>query len=330
MVKFILKRLFYIIVVLFIVSFFIFWLYRGMPGDPALLMMQGSEQDMTRIQWEEALAQLRMEMGLDRPLIVQFGIWISNSLQGNFGYSFITRVSVMDTVRVPMINTIIMNILNLILVFGITIPVGIRAAVKRGKAFDNGALFGSMIGFSIPTPILGIIFMVIFAVGLGWLPMTGMHSAIQPDFATEPWAFLWDRFRFMILPLATLTFIATAGLTRFVRSAMIDALSMDSIRTARAKGLKEKTIIYSHAFRNALLPVITVMTGWFISVFSGSMVVESVFNWNGMGNVYRTALDNNDIPILKALTTFYALIAFVGFLIMDLTYMIVDPRIRFD
>jgi len=134
----------------------------------------------------------------------------------------------------------------------------------------------------------------------------------------------------MALPLMTMVLTSLAGLIRFVRSAMIDALNQDFIRTARAKGLKEKTVIFVHAFRNALVPVITVMTGWFIAIFSGSMVIERTFLWNGMGDVMLSAISNRDMGVLMAMSVFYSLIAFVGLLIMDIAYVIADPRIRFE
>ena len=328
MLRFIIRRLFYIVLVLFIVAFFIFWLYRSMPGNPALIFMQGREMDMTPAEFQEALARLEAELGLDQPLVVQFFIWVGQVLRGELGYSFQTRMSVMDTIRLPMLNTIVLSIVNLVLVFAITVPVGIYAAIKRGKLFDNAALVSSMLGFSAPTFLVGMAFIVIFAVWLQLLPTGGMASVMAPEFPSFAW--LMDRARFAALPLMTLVFVSTAGLIRFVRSAMVDALHMDFVRTARAKGVKEKAVIYSHAFRNALIPVITIMTGWFIGIFGGSVVVESVFNWMGMGRLMIQSLMFQDLAILKALSVFFSFVSFVGLLLMDITYVIVDPRIRFD
>jgi peptide/nickel transport system permease protein len=290
--------------------------------------MEGRAVDMDHASYMAMRERLYAELGLDRPMPVQFFIWIGQIFRGEFGYSMTHRVSVMDAIRIPMASTILMNILNLILVFAITIPVGVYAAIKRGKLFDNGALFASLIGFSFPGFLFGILMILIFAVFLNWLPTGGMASPIP----IEPWTWEWiaDRARYMILPLLTLVLMSTATLMRIVRSSMIDSLTMDFVRTARAKGLAEKVVIFSHAFRNALIPIITVMTGWFIGIFSGTVVIERTFNWNGMGDVMMSALTQSDLAILKAVNLFYALIAFIALLAMDIVYTIVDPRIRFD
>jgi peptide/nickel transport system permease protein len=227
-----------------------------------------------------------------------------------------------------MFNTVVINVFNLILVFAITIPAGIYCAIKRGKLFDNSALVFSMFGLSIPNFLFGLILIVLFAVFIPILPLFGMQSAMPPPQGTM--AYYLDRMRYMALPLATMVLTSLAGLIRFVRSAMIDALNMDYVRTARAKGLSEKVVVYVHAFRNALIPIITVTIGFFIGIFGGAMVIEQTFAWNGMGRVMLAAINMRDIGVLMAMSVFYSLIAFVGLLIMDIAYTIADPRIRFQ
>jgi len=330
MFKYILKRLFYIVLVLVLVTGAIFMLYRTMPGDPVDIHLP-PEIAITMLphEVEERRASIIRDFGLDQPLPVQYFRWLGNMMQGELGLSITTREPVMDVVRAPMFNTIIMSIMNLILVFAITIPTGIYCAIKRGKIFDNSALGFSMIGLSVPNFIFGLILIVIFSVFLGWLPISGMRSAMP---AGEPgsFAYIMDRLRFMILPLATMTLVSLAGLIRFIRSAMIDSLSMDFIRTARAKGLAEKTVIYSHAFRNALILIITIMTGWFIGIFSGSLIIEQTFGWHGMGWLMLTALNTRDMAVLMAMSVFYTLVAFIGLLMMDIAYVIADPRVRME
>ena len=327
MLKYIIKRIFYIIFVLFLVSILLFSIFVNMPGDPALMMIEGQEQDMTPEQWEIAYQRAREILGLDDPMLMRYFRWLGNTLTGNFGWSSVHRMPVIDAIRAPMANTIVINIFTLILVFSITIPIGVVSAIRRGGIFDNTALFGTMIGFSIPTFLFALIMIFIFAITLQWLPLFGMSSPIAPPRGTLEW-FL-DRGRFMTLPLITMVLGGTAGLVRIVRASMIDSLTMDYIRTARSKGLKEKTVIYSHAFRNALIPVITVMTGWFIGVFGGSVAIERMFSWNGMGNVMITSLVQRDFGVVMTMNVFYALIAFVGLLLMDIAYAIADPRIKF-
>jgi len=326
---FILKRIFYIILVTFLVSGIIFGLNMSLPGDPAMMWMEGREGELTPEQFEIARQEIIETMGLDGPLPMRFIRWWGAMLRGDFGQSMQARMPVAEFVRMPMLNTIIINILNLIIVFAITIPVGIYCAIKRGKLFDNGWLVFTMFGLSIPNFLFALILIVVFAVLLPTgLPLFGMHSIPSP----EPWtlAFVLDRLRFMILPLAALTLTSLAGLVRFIRSAMIEAISMDYVRTARAKGLAEKTVVFVHAFRNALIPIITAMAGWFIGIFGGSVAIEQMFLWNGMGNVMIVALHQQDLAVVMTLSLFYALIAFIGLLIMDLAYVVADPRIKFD
>ncbi|MCL2169851.1 MAG: ABC transporter permease [Defluviitaleaceae bacterium] len=329
MLMFLVKRLFYIMVVLFIVSIFIFFLFRAMPICPTDIMMSEVAGDMHFEDYQRMRQELRDFLRLDEPWPLQFGVWFWEMVQGNFGYSFFTRLSVVDSIRVPMANTIMLNILNLILVFAIVIPAGVYAAIKRGKLFDQGVLFATLIGFSFPGFLFALLLILVFAILIPIFPIGGMSTVLPPYYWTN-WDHFLDRLYFMALPLLTLVLMGTATLLRIVRSSMIDSLTQDFVRTARAKGLAEKTVIYSHAFRNALIPIITVMTGWFIAIFGGSMVIEQVFSWNGMGRVMLQALLYSDTAILKAMNVFYALIAFVGLLLMDIAYIVVDPRIRFD
>ncbi|MCL2499257.1 MAG: ABC transporter permease [Defluviitaleaceae bacterium] len=329
MVKYVIRRLFYIALVLFLVSFFIFMLFRTMPGDPIELylpleMQSGLSPEQLRLMKNEIIET----MGLDRNHFVQYFYWVASMARGDFGISMETRQSVLDHVRSPMANTITMNVFSMFLVFAITIPVGVYSALRRGRLFDNTALVGSMIGLSIPGFLFGLIMIVLFAIIFPVFPMFGMASIMPPDEGTLAW--YQDRLRYMALPLLSIVFMGLAGMIRFIRSAMIDALNMDCIRTARAKGLAEKTVIYVHAFRNALIPIITVMAGFFIGIFGGSMAIEITFSWQGMGQIMLNALNLRDISVLMAMNVFYALIAFTGLLALDIVYVMVDPRIRFD
>lgn len=327
MAKYLVKRLFYIIFILLILSVLIFVLFRNMPGDPALTMIAGQMDQMTPEQFEMAYARARELMGLDEPILAQFFIWLGNMLTGNMGYSATRGLPVLDVVRIPMLNTVIINILNLILVFAITVPLGIVSAIKRGSTTDNSILVGSIVGLSFPVFLFGLLCILIFAIIWQIFPINGMSSPIPP---TEFWPMIWDRLYFMALPLIVLVLSSLAGLIRYVRASMIEALSMDYVRTARSKGLAEKTIIYSHAFKNALIPIITVMTGWFIGIFGGSVIVERLFAWNGMGDVMLTSLSMQDFAVVMSMNMFYILISLVGLLFMDIAYAIADPRIKFE
>lgn len=331
MAKYLIKRVLYIFLVLFLVSFFIFMLFRTMPGDPVdmflpIEMAMGMPAEELMIRRQEIIET----MGLDSPHIIQYFYWLAAMLSGDFGMSVETRAPVIDHVRTPMANTIVMSILNLIIVFAITIPVGVYSAIKRGKLFDKSALVVSMIGQSIPPFLLGLVMIVLFAIMLPGdiFPMFGMASVMPPPEGTLDWYL--DRLRHMALPLMTMVFISLAGMIRYIRSAMIDALNMDCVRTARAKGLAEKTVIYVHAFRNALIPIVTVMAGFFVGIFGGSFAIEITFQWQGMGLIMFNALNLRDIAVQMTMGVFYALIAFVGILVLDIIYVIIDPRIRYN
>lgn len=329
MVKYIIRRIFYIVFVLLLVSAFIFVLFRSMPQDPVDIhlppeLAAGMEPHIL----EAMRAEIIETMRLDSPLYIQYIYWLRAILTGDFGIAMETRIPVLDHIRSPMINTVIINILNLIIVFVITIPVGIYSAIKRGKLFDNAALVVSMLGISIPGFLFALLLIVIFAILIPIFPMFGMGSIPPPEEGTLTWYL--DRLNHMLLPLLAMVLMSLAGMIRFIRSAMIDSLNMDCVRTARAKGLSEKVVIYSHAFRNALIPIITVMAGFFITIFGGSMIIEITFAWRGMGWTMLNALNMQDVAVLMAVNVFYALIAFLGLLIMDIAYVIVDPRIRLE
>ena len=246
-------------------------------------------------------------------------------LQGNFGYSYQFDRPALDVLITPMKNTIFINIFATILGLGITIPLGIFCAVHRGSKRDTAVQIGTIVGYSIPTFITAIIFIWLFAIILGWFPVSGMKT---PGSDYVGWQKLKDELYYMCLPLIVMTFSSLGGMTRYVRASMTEALSLDCIRTARAKGLREKTVIYSHAFRNALIPIITLVIGWFIGIFSGSIVIENIFGLNGVGRLYILSLNNKDFEVVLLLQMFYVIVGLMGNLVIDIAYGIADPRVR--
>ena len=335
MTKYVLKRLLYMVIVFLLVSLLMYSIYNLIPTDPARAELEPMKNTLTPTEYEARYQALRAEMGLDDPLIIRylrwFGFWpdvdgkVNGMIQGNFGYSQKYKTDVINILPSRMLNTIYINIFSTLVALAITIPLGIACAVhKRGK-MDNTVQVLSIVGYSIPVYIIALVFIWLFAVTLRWLPVVGMET---PGNNFTGWRAFWDKIYYMTLPVLVMTVGSLGGMTRYVRAAMIEALSMDYIRTARAKGLREKVVIYSHAWRNALLPVITVLIGWFISIFSGSLIIEQMFGLNGMGQLYYQGLMNNDYELALAIQMFYVLIALVGQLITDLSYGIVDPRVR--
>ncbi|NLY73601.1 MAG: ABC transporter permease [Tissierellia bacterium] len=327
MFKYIVKRIFYMIFVFFVMSLLLFFLYNLIPGDRAMQEVLPLKERLRPEQFQELYEQTRKEMGLDDPLAMRYKRWITNVLKGDLGESDRQKKPVIDIIKPPMRNTIFINIFAIVLALGITIPLGIKTAVKKDTTFDRVVQVVTIIGYSIPVFITALVFIYIFAVLLRWFPVSGMKTA---NFVGTKWEAFLDTLWHLALPLAILTLTSLAGVTRYVRAAMVDSLSMDYIKTARAKGLSEKTVIYSHAWRNALLPVITLIIGWIMSIFSGAFIIESMFSLNGMGRLYMDSLNYKDFNVVLAIQMFYIIISLVGNLIVDLSYGLVDPRVRVD
>ena len=336
--KYVLKRIGYIVLVFLIISLLMYALYNLIPSDPARAQLEGVRQTLRPDEYEAMYRQLRAQLGLDDPLIVRYlrwmGLWtdvdgtFNGLLQGNLGYSQFFKKDAVDVIVEPMKNTIFINIFSTILSLGITIPVGIYCAVSKGKKFDQSMQVVTILGYSIPIYIISLIFMFFFCVLWRIFPIMGSRTA-GITYAND-WEAFVDKLYHITLPVIVMTFASLGGMTRYVRSAMIEALSMDYIRTARAKGLREKVVIYSHAWRNALLPVVTSIFGWFLSIFSGSVIIENTFALNGMGRLYWQGLNNQDFELVLAIQMFYTVVSLVGNLLIDVSYGLVDPRVRVD
>lgn len=337
--KYIAKRILYILVVFLILSFLIFMVYNMLPVDKAAEQARAeatANKGNPNFNYEERYEYWQNKLGLNGNKFERYLRWLgvypyadgsyNGLLQGNLGYSFMHAKSVSEVLVEPMKNTIFINIFATILGLGITLPLGIFCAVKRGSRRDLAVQVGTIVGYSLPTFIIAIVFIWLFSVVLGWFPVSGMSSPESIDWS--PMRQFWDKMYHFSLPLIVMTFCSLGGMTRYVRASMIEALSMDCIRTARAKGLKEKTVIYSHAWRNALIPIVTLVIGWFLGIFAGSLMIENIFGLNGIGRVYYIALQSNDNEVVLALQMFYIFIGLAGNLLIDIAYGFVDPRVR--
>lgn len=334
--KYILKRIAYILVVFVVISIIMFALFNLIPADPARAQLEGQKRTMKPDEYIAAYENLRNEMGLDDPLPIRYLRWfglakdkqtgeLKGLLQGYFGYSQQFKLDCVAVIKDPLGNTILFNIMSIFLTLLITIPVGIWCAVRKNSKIDQAVQAFTILGYSIPQYIIAIVCVFVFAVLLRWFPVNGAKTPGSNYTGLQE---LKDRMYYMCLPVIVSVFASLGSMSRYVRASMIDALSMDCVRTARAKGVREKVVIYSHAWRNALLPVTTSIMGWFLSVFSGSLILENVFSLNGMGRLYIQALNANDSELCLAIQMFYTIIALVGNLITDLIYGVVDPRIR--
>ena len=323
MFKYTVKRLISLIPVALIISVLLFGLNKAMPGDPIRQMIPPSIKDPAEIQtWYDNKVS---EYGYDKPLPTQYVRWAGRLVQGDLGYSTQFKRPVKEVIKGPLKNSMILNVFSIFLAFAIAIPVGIKSAVKRGSKFDNFWQVFTLVGLSVPTFFISMILIFTFAIKLKLLPIGSM-----PGTGTGGLTYMLKYARHLVLPVATLTFGSLASTVRYVRNAMIDVLNQDYIRTARSKGLSSKVVIYRHAFRNALIPIVTLVAGSLVSVFGGSVITETIFAWNGIGYILQMSIVNRDFMIVLAMNMFYAIIALLANLLMDLGYALVDPRVKLD
>lgn len=317
MAKYILQRLLTSIPVLIGTSIIIFALASAMPGD-AVLAMITDEAPMSR-----ELIEIRQgNLGLDQPVPIQYLRWIAQVVRGNFGYSYINGTPISDMVLARVPATV--ELMGLSLIFSIITGVtfGVISALKPYSIFDYVVTVFGFVGLSVPVFFLGMVLVYVFALRLDWFPTSGMGIA-GDDFD------LAINLRHLFLPALSLGLVRTALFMRHTRSSMLEVIHADYVRTARAKGLRERTTIIKHALRNGLIPVITVIGVTLPVLFSGAIIVETVFQWPGIGLMYIQAVNQRDIPVLMGIATVTALLVIVSNLLTDLVYALVDPRIRF-
>ena len=325
--RYLLKRLIYIVFVFFIISILMFFIYKMMPGDPVTMMLGDAKANMQPDQYEKLYERTRESLGLNGSLIEQYIHWIGNMLTGNFGYSTQYKQQVVNVIGTPMTNTVMLNVFSMLLTFIIAVPLGIVTAVRKNTVFDKVVQVGTIVGYSLPSFIIALLAIFVFAVKSPIFPISGVRS---PGFSGSGFEMALDTLWHMALPVIVMSISGIGGITRYVRAAMIDVLRMDYIKTARAKGLREKVVIYIHAFRNALIPVVTIATAWVVSLFGGSIVIESVFLWPGLGKMLIDGLMQRDFSIVLTMQMFYVVLSLAGNVIMDVAYTIVDPRVRLE
>lgn len=324
MKEYLIRRLILLIPTFFLVTIIIFTLIHAAPGDPVAMMTAG--RPVSSVIKE----RLRIEYGLDQPVPVQYLFWLSKTLRGDLGYSFVygavDSVWGMISLRIPL--TLELMIAAEVISIMIAVVLGVIAAVKHHSISDALCSIGALIGYSTPDFWLALMLILFFSLSLGWLPSQGYHT-IGLNFAS-PFDALFDHLQYLLLPTIALVAGYTAYLFRMVRSSMLEVLSQDYITTARAKGLKERVVIYKHALRNALLPIITYV-GYSISfLLSGAAVIEAIFNWPGLGQLMVQSVDMLDYPTIMGLSIIIAIMVMLANLVSDIAYAAVDPRIKYD
>lgn len=327
MLKFICKRLLASIPVLLIISMVIFGVVKAMPGDEVNAYL-GPGSRAT----EEVRQAAREKLGLDKSVPEQYVRWLGRVVTGDLGQSTALKKPVGDIISTYVWNTFLLNAAALILALIFAIPIGIRQAVKKGSVEDNFWTVFSLLGISVPTFFFGLLLIYFVALRISWMPISGMRDTMLASFG-YPGGFLQeigDVALHMILPTIVLAFGSFATFSRYVRNSMVEVINMDYVRTARAKGLKEKTVIYKHAFKNAQIPLVTLLGLYIPSLFSGATILETVFVWPGIGKVLIDAINQRDSSLVNACLLFSAILMILGNLLSDVCYSLVDPRVKVD
>jgi peptide/nickel transport system permease protein len=315
MVNYLVRRLLLVIPILWGISLVSFAIMYVAPGQPAVMNLDPTISVEARARQIEAL-------GLNAPPHIQYVRWLRNVVQGDFGLSFSKRVPVSDMVRERLPNTLLLMIASALIATVIAIPLGVLSARKPYTPLDYAVTLGAFLGLATPNFWLGLMLIMVFSVQLGWTPVGGV-ATIGAEFS------LLDRLQHLILPAAVLATADMAGLMRYTRSSMLEVLQQDYIRTARAKGLPERRVIYTHGLRNGLIPIVTIFGLMLPTFIGGAVIVESLFSWPGIGKLFIDAVFERDYPVIMAITMFGAVLTVLGNLIADILYAVLDPRIEY-
>lgn len=321
MTGYLLRRLLALVPVLLwitVISFGIMHLAPGKPTDAA-----ASFNPKVSLEARQRMEQL---YGLDQPIHAQYLQWLGRVARLDFGRSFLDDRPVMEKILERLPVTLTINGWSLLLILGISIPLGVLAAVRPGGLFDRWTTVLVFIGYSMPSFWLALFCMALFGVTLHWLPISGIHSL---DHDAMNWLErLLDTGRHLVLPVGISAFVSLAGMSRYMRSSMVEVLRQDYIRTARAKGLPERRILFHHGLRNGLLPLITILGLSLPDLIGGSVITETIFSIPGMGRLFYEAVMARDYPLVMALVTIGAVLTMLGNLLADLSYAYADPRIK--
>ena len=318
---YIVKRLISLIPLLFGISLISFFIMHLAPGDPTAMFADPNIRP-------EELLRIRANWGLDRPVIAQYFYWLWHALHFDFGTAYLINRPVISVIAERLPATLLLMGTSFIIILGIAIPLGVVSAARKNGWFDNFVTFFSFAGMSIPSFWLALMLMFLFAVKINMLPAAGMYDPALKD-PSIPLR-LWDLVLHMVLPVATMVITGLAGITRYVRSSMLEALSQNYIKAARARGLYERTVIYKHALRNALLPLITLLGLSLPDLFAGAFIIETIFAWPGMGRLGVFAIFSRNYPVIMGVVMLSAGLIVLGNLAADVCYAMADPRIRYE
>jgi peptide/nickel transport system permease protein len=318
---FILKRILQAIPLLLGVATLIFVILHLAPGDPTSIYFSPDVDP-------EVIELMRRNLGLDQPIHIQYWRWLTSFLQGDFGHSFAQHRPVIEILKDAIPNTLLLSAVSLLIIFSVGLLVGTVQAVRQYSLADNLATVISFFFYSMPGFWFALMLVLIFSYKFQLLPASGMTS-VSYEYLS-PGKQLWDRFVHLLMPAVALGIGEAAGVARYARGGLLEVIRQDYIRTARAKGLSERKVIFKHALRNAMIPVVTLFGLSIPFLLSGAVLVETIFAWPGMGRVIVTGILQRDYPVVMATTFLFATFVILGNLLADVLYAFVDPRIRYD
>jgi peptide/nickel transport system permease protein len=323
MTRYIIRRLVQMIPLLLAISILSFLVMHLAPGDPTAMYTDPTKPFANS---PEQLELVRHQLGLDQPLHVQYLKWLGNTVQGNWGYSFINRQPVLQNIQDRLPNTVLLAGVSMLVALLLSLPIGILSALRKYSILDYIVTIAAFFGISVPSFWFALILMHLFSYRLGWLPTVGMHSVREQY---EGWAAVKDIGLHLVLPAAVLSMNSLASWTRYMRSSLLEVVSEDYIRTARSKGLRERTVIWRHALRNSLIPMITLLGLTIPTVVGGSFITETIFGWPGMGRLGVNAIMQRDYPLIMGVTMMSSVLVVLGNLAADIAYAWADPRIAY-
>jgi len=320
MLRFFLRRSGQLLITLLGITVLTFGIMHLAPGEPTVV-----QSEMNPKVSAQAREQLRKLYGLDQPLWKQYRDWLGRLVRFDFGTSFTDGRPVTEAIIEKIPITLAINLLSLLLIVAVAVPIGIYAAVHHHSTFDKATTVFVFLGFAMPTFWLALLLMLLFGVALGWLPISGYQTlGIQMSFGER----LIDWGRHLLLPVFVSAFGGLAGFSRYVRSSMLEVTLQDYIRTARAKGLDESTIVYKHAFRNALIPIVTLLGLSVPGLIGGSVIFETIYAIPGMGQLFYQAVTARDYPVVMGITVIGAILTLLGNFAADLSYALVNPKVK--
>ena len=318
--KTIIRRVLVMIPQLFVLSLLIFIMAKFMPGDPFTGLIT-PQTDPNRIE------ELRQAAGFYDPWYVQYWHWISKAFHGNFGDSYSFKMSVSSLIGERGMNTLWLSLLSVILVYLIAIPLGVLAGRYQNSLFDKSVVLYSFISYAIPTFVLSLIFLFIFGYQFAWFPTSG---TVDVKYDPGTFGYFWSKIYHLLLPAITYALLGTTGVIQYLRSEIIDAKTQDYVKTARSKGLPMRKVYSRHIFRNSLLPIAAFLGFTITGLLGGSVFIETIFGYPGMGQLFIQAISARDYSVITTLVLLFGFLTLLGSLLSDIIMSIVDPRIRID